>query len=142
MQKQLTIVIALVCNDKGELLIAKRRDLDIPEADGKWEFLGGKIEFGEDPERAIVREVEEESGLIVQVVRLLPKILTNQWENKSGDTIQVLILSYETKVIGGLLHTKDFDHKISELKFIALSELSNFSLMKSCTEIANLLNTY
>ena len=36
----------------------------MPEA-GKWTLPGGGIEFGEDPEAAMIREVEEETGLHV-----------------------------------------------------------------------------
>ncbi len=33
---------------------------------GKWNGLGGKFEPGETPEECIIREVEEESGLVIQ----------------------------------------------------------------------------
>lgn len=73
-QKQITIVVALIRNEKKEILIARRNQPDIPEEQNKWEFIGGKINFGEDPEEALVREVKEECGLDVKVVRLLPKV--------------------------------------------------------------------
>ena len=39
----------------------------------KWEFPGGKVEHGETPENAIVREIKEELSVVVEVVkRLLP----------------------------------------------------------------------
>ena len=31
---------------------------------GKWAFPGGFVEYGEDPERAVLRELEEETGII------------------------------------------------------------------------------
>ena len=38
----------------------------------KWEFAGGKVEAGEDPAAAIVREIREELGCAIRVVRALP----------------------------------------------------------------------
>jgi 8-oxo-dGTP diphosphatase len=41
----------------------------------KWEFPGGKVECGEDPAAAIVREIREELGCVVRLTRLLPPFL-------------------------------------------------------------------
>jgi 8-oxo-dGTP diphosphatase len=40
----------------------------------KWEFPGGKIHQGEPPEQCVVREVGEELGLQVAIVRSLPPV--------------------------------------------------------------------
>lgn len=44
-----------------------------PYKDG-WEFPGGKIEPGETPEQALVREIKEELDTIVEVGSLLTKV--------------------------------------------------------------------
>ncbi len=39
----------------------------------KWEFAGGKVEPGEDPAAAIVREIREELGCEIVITRALPR---------------------------------------------------------------------
>jgi len=53
----------------GRVLIQKR----MPEGAwaGLWEFPGGRIEPGESPEQAVVREFMEETGLVVRVAEPL-----------------------------------------------------------------------
>lgn len=49
----------------GRVLVARRTHP--PEAAGGWEFPGGKVEPGEDPDAAVVREIREELGCDVAV---------------------------------------------------------------------------
>lgn len=66
-------VVCAVIAQEGRLLIAQRpahKHLPL-----KWEFPGGKVEPGEDPAVAIVREIHEELGCEITVVRELPSFL-------------------------------------------------------------------
>lgn len=69
-KKMLLVVAAALVNDNNEVLVAQR-----PEGKrlaGKWEFPGGKIEPGETPEEAMVRELHEELGIEVSTSMLEP----------------------------------------------------------------------
>jgi 8-oxo-dGTP diphosphatase len=64
------VVAAALVDRRGHVLIAQR-----PEGKamaGLWEFPGGKVEDGEAPEDALVREVAEELGVTVQAGQLTP----------------------------------------------------------------------
>lgn len=55
------VAAAALINKNGEVLIAQR-----PEGKsmaGLWEFPGGKVDPGETPEYALMRELEEELGI-------------------------------------------------------------------------------
>ena len=62
--KEVTIVsaLALIDNDK-KILLNKRPD--DKSMSGFWEFPGGKLNIGENPEIALKRELEEELGISV-----------------------------------------------------------------------------
>ncbi|MDW3205183.1 MAG: 8-oxo-dGTP diphosphatase MutT [Alphaproteobacteria bacterium] len=65
----LVVAVALVDRD-GRILIAKR-----PEGKkmaGLWEFPGGKVSDGETPERALIRELQEELGIDTRASCLAP----------------------------------------------------------------------
>ena len=69
MKLVLVVACALVDAD-GRVLIAQR-----PEGKalaGLWEFPGGKLEAGERPEAALIRELHEEIGITVQEACLAP----------------------------------------------------------------------
>ncbi|MBI3231766.1 MAG: NUDIX domain-containing protein [Candidatus Doudnabacteria bacterium] len=138
MKEQTTIVAALIKNEKGEILIDRRNQPDIPEEHNKWEFIGGKIEFGESPENALIREVKEESGLDVKIVRLLPKILSQLWLNQKPQR-QIIILTYECQVIGGEIKAKT--DEILELKFVKQEEIKNYDCLPNVDKIIASLNT-
>ena len=60
--------VGVVVLDEDKVLLIKRRDE--PDA-GLWTVPGGLVELGEDVEDAAVREVEEETGVKVELQGLL-----------------------------------------------------------------------
>ena len=69
-QPLILVVAAALVDPDGRVLIAQR-----PEGKsmaGLWEFPGGKIESGERPETALIRELDEELGIAVKEPCLAP----------------------------------------------------------------------
>ncbi len=135
--KQHTVVVALIRNEEGKILLARRNEPALKHAHNKWEFIGGGINFGENPETAIKREVKEEAGVDVEVVRLLPKVLSHIWELQEGRQ-QVLLLHYECKIIGGTL-TPGLEEEISELKYFSMEEIKTLDTLPLIYEGCQLL---
>lgn len=68
-EKPTMLVVAVALIDScGRVLLQQRPPGR--EMAGLWEFPGGKIEPGEDPEQALVREIEEELGILISPERL------------------------------------------------------------------------
>ena len=110
-RKSVTVVSACIMRPGGrEILLSMRRAPGVPGLDGKWELPGGKIEFGETPEQAIVREIREELGITISPTRLLPYLHTNLWEYEHA--FQHVVLScYECDLREDLLFGPPQDAK-------------------------------
>ncbi|MEL6862041.1 MAG: 8-oxo-dGTP diphosphatase MutT [Pseudomonadota bacterium] len=68
--KVVYVSAAALFNEDGDVLLAQRPPGKSME--GLWEFPGGKIEPGETPEAALVRELEEELAITVSHSDLKP----------------------------------------------------------------------
>ena len=92
-------VVAGVVRRDGQVMLCQRR----PEVHNglKWEFPGGKIEPGESPEAALVRELREELDLQVQVGRVIDAV-----HHRYPDR-EVLVLFYDCRVAQGEPRTVD-----------------------------------
>ncbi len=65
------VVIGIIFK-KNRILITRRKERGL--LGGLWEFPGGKVDDGETPEQACVREVKEETGLAVTIDSFLTQI--------------------------------------------------------------------
>ncbi|MGL5965793.1 MAG: 8-oxo-dGTP diphosphatase MutT [Kluyvera sp.] len=70
--KILQISVGIIRNKQGEIYITQRA-ADAHMAH-KWEFPGGKIEAGESPEQAVIRELQEEVGITVTSLQPFDKL--------------------------------------------------------------------
>ena len=68
--KIVTVAACALVDADGRVLLAQRPE-GKPLA-GLWEFPGGKLEAGETPERTLIRELEEELGIVVKEACLAP----------------------------------------------------------------------
>lgn len=88
-------VSAVVFDPAGRVLLIRRRQ---PPNAGKWSVPGGKVEHGEALAAAVIREVGEETGLIVE-----PGPLVHVVEHLGATTADphYVILAYVAFVAGG-----------------------------------------
>ena len=72
--KKVRVVAAVICDSlqKKKRIFATARGYG--EFKGQWEFPGGKIEKGETPQQALVREIQEELGTTIRVGDLVDTI--------------------------------------------------------------------
>lgn len=93
----LLIVTASAMIDPDGRVLVQQRPPGKPMA-GLWEFPGGKVEAGETPERALIRELHEELGVTVDHSCLAPAVFASE---PLGDR-HLLLLVYALRKWSGV----------------------------------------
>ena len=110
------IVAAILQND-DKILIAKKKE-GKPLA-GFYEFPGGKVEEGENPEDSLVRELMEEMSIKVTVKDYVGKSI---YDYGNGKVIE--LLGYTAEIIEGDIVLTDHD----EYRWVTLEEVCNYNI--------------
>lgn len=58
---------ALITRQNGQILVTQRSA--VMRLPLKWEFPGGKVELNESPEDCVVREIAEELGIQIRIIK-------------------------------------------------------------------------
>lgn len=93
-------VVAAIIRD-GDKIYATQRGYG--EFKGGWEFPGGKIEEGETPEQALIREIKEELDTEIEVGELVDVV------EYDYPTFHLLMNCYWCKIVSGDLVLKEHD---------------------------------
>lgn len=104
MENKIIVAVKGVILNNRKVLIIKRSNYDGVAAGG-WECVGGKIEFGEGLEEALMREAKEEVGLNIKVDKLLYATTFKMSPVKQCIVLTYLCRSEKTEVVLSKEHT-------------------------------------
>lgn len=105
------VVAGLIHDGNGRLLACRRPPGK--HLGGKWEFPGGKVEAGETPAAALVRELEEELGIAAEPLRPLTPVV---WDYGRGP---IRLLPWLCRILSGVPRLREH----SEIRWCMGEEL-------------------
>lgn len=130
-RKQIIVFVGCVIRD-NKVLMVQRDEEECPDAHLKWELPGGKVNFGETPQQALVREFLEEAGVQIEVGNLLPLILTVYWRYWWGEQ-QTFVCCFTCKFVRSTQLL--YDHHVKKVAWIRIDELDCIQKLPGTKEI-------
>jgi 8-oxo-dGTP diphosphatase len=111
------VVAGLIIGDDQRILITQRRaDQALPL---KWEFPGGKVEPGEAPVAALIRELREEVGVTVSVGRIWDVLF------HAYPAFDLVMLVYVCRIVDGTLGAVE----VADLAWVAAPDLARWDIL-------------
>jgi 8-oxo-dGTP diphosphatase len=125
--REITVVAAVIRDDKGRVLMTQRpKDRHMG---GLWEFPGGKIDDGEAPDKALMRELDEELG--IEIVILSP--LTFAVHEEPG--LRILLLFFDARISSG----EPRGHEGQAVEWVTKKDLPRLPIPPADAELIRLL---
>ncbi|HEY2940833.1 MAG TPA: NUDIX hydrolase [Vicinamibacteria bacterium] len=120
--------VGAVLIHQGKVLLIRRGKEPLR---GRWVVPGGTVEVGETLEQALVREVQEETGLVVrpiEVVAVFDRI------ERDGDAVRYhyVIVDYLCRYVSG---TPQAASDAEDVAFVAREDLSRYVLPEKALEV-------
>ncbi len=114
-------VAAVILNESNQLLLQKK-------SDGSWSLPAGMIEPGESPSQAVIREAREETGLAVEVERVLGVFGGEGFgfAYPNGDQVEYTVIMFKCQQTGQF--AEDLDEETLELAWFSRSDMPTLAL--------------
>ena len=119
----MTDVVAALIWDGGKFMVCQRPAHKA--RGGLWEFVGGKIEAGETPQEALVRECREELSVTVTVGELFMTVIHEYPD------LTVRLALYNAEIKSGI--PKKIEH--SDIRWIPVGEIGDYAFCPADVEI-------
>ena len=111
-------VFGIIKNEENRVLLCLRNDYNI------WNLPGGGLEKGETPWQGIIREVKEETGLNIEVIKLI-----GVYSKPNKDEI---VFSFECNIIDGELILNE---EAKDIKYFSLDKIPENTVVKQVERI-------
>lgn len=116
--KRIHVAVGVILDAKGQVLVARRADQQ--HLGGLWEFPGGKVEPGETPETALIRELDEELGIQTWNSCLAPLTFASH----SYDAFHLLMPLFACRRWQGIVQPREGQ----QLAWVRAADLRNYPM--------------
>lgn len=116
--------------ENNEILVVQQKLSD----KRSWSLPGGRLERGETLSQGLIREMKEETGLDVEIVRMLYIC------DVASSSNTILHITFLIKRIGGEIElpSNEFDENpIHDVKFVPVSELVKYGFSEKIMQVIN-----
>ena len=120
---------ALCVDDAGRILLARLSAIEVDV--GAWTLPGGGIDFGEHPDDAVIRELEEETGYhgaIDSIAGVFSHVYRRS-RAAEGQDLHFLGILYHVRIVGGGLRD-EVDGTTDAARWFAREELAGIRLVE------------
>ncbi|MCG6949097.1 MAG: 8-oxo-dGTP diphosphatase MutT [Acidobacteria bacterium] len=126
-KREITVVAAVIRDVEGRVLLTQR-----PKGrhmGGLWEFPGGKINRGEHPTEALIRELDEELGIKIAVDEPLTFAVHEEHD------LRILLLFFRAHILAGSPRGREGQ----SLRWVAVSDLPSYRTPPADARLVRLL---
>ncbi len=109
------VAMGIILNSQGRILIAQRNQKK--NFGGLWEFPGGKLESGESPSTALIRELKEELSIKVEILKIYDHY------TYLGDNIDINFYPIQCSVVKGEISNNEHE----QIEFVEVGQIGSYT---------------
>lgn len=123
------IGVGAIIMNQNKMLVVKRAN---EPAKGLWSVPGGVVELGEQLHEALKREVNEETGLEVDIERLVAAVDNIVFDEEGRIQYHYVLLDYLCRSRGGAMKAAD---DVREIQWVPLEALQSLPITPSLNRV-------
>jgi ADP-ribose pyrophosphatase YjhB (NUDIX family) len=120
---------ALCADDEGRVLLARLAAIEVDA--GAWTLPGGGVDFGEHPDAAVIRELEEETGYVGEI-EAIAGVFSHVYRRSraaQGADLHFLGILYHVRVVGGAIRD-EIDGTTDTARWMSPAEIAEVRLVE------------
>jgi mutator protein MutT len=126
--------VGMLVEDQSRILMVKRR---YKPGKGRWSVPGGLVELGETVREAVKREVKEETGIEVEIERLLDVVDNIVYDERGRIRFHYILIDFLGHPVGGDLKAET---DAEDVQWVRLEDIDGYHTTKMFKRLLKKLN--